>query len=291
MESTLRCRCYSPMGKGGLVRSQKVASCLALHSFFLLCYYIFYLPETYSLSPRMDTALAYGLDPSMIPSAAPPPGVSSSFRNSVTLAQAIIVVSTITSAPAALSLSARLYSSLRITRSPGYDDCSCVFTFVFSLAYTGLVLSTKHHARHAWDLPIISYTSSYFKIILAKTFIGALALLFSKLSILLLLFRVFSTNRRTRYFVYFGIGWAVIISSTGIVVAGALCSPRHDESFDSLKAIERYTHQKTWAVVQGALNVALDSYILYLPIPLVCALQLGLKKEIGVLGIFMTGLM
>lgn len=235
--------------------------------------------------------LPFGLDPSMIPSAAPPPGVTSNFQDPPNLAQVIIAVSAIASALAALSLAARLYSTLRVTRSPGLDDFSCIFAFALSMAYTGLVLSTKDYARHAWDLAIISYTAKYLKIILAETLVGALALFFSKVSILLLLFRVFSTKRRTRLFIYFGIVWAALIGCTALVVACALCIPRGNESFDSLPSIERCTHQEIWAVVQGALNVALDLYILYLPIPLVLALQLGLKKKLGVLAIFMTGLM
>ncbi len=43
-------------------------------------------------------------------------------------------------------------------------------------------------------------------------------------------------------------------------------------------------------VVQGAVNVASDLYIFYLPIPVVWNLQLPLKKKLGVLATFTTGL-
>ncbi len=34
---------------------------------------------------------------------------------------------------------------------------------MFSLAYVGLVISTRGNARHGWDLPISAYTAGYFK--------------------------------------------------------------------------------------------------------------------------------
>ena len=42
---------------------------------------------------------------------------------------------------------------------------------------------------------------------------------------------------------------------------------------------------------QGAVGVATDFFIFCLPIPVVWKLQLPLKKKIGVLAIFMTGLL
>ena len=42
---------------------------------------------------------------------------------------------------------------------------------------------------------------------------------------------------------------------------------------------------------QGAVGVATDFFIFCLPIPVVWKLQLPLRKKIGVLAIFMTGLL
>ena len=157
--------------------------------------------------------------------------------------------------------------------------------------YRRLVVNTRDNARHQWDLPITAYTASYFKIILVETIIAAIGFLFSKASILFLLFRLFSPTQRFRYFTYIGIIWAIIISSASLIIAGALCAPRQGESFSSVMVAERCTHEDIWAVVQGTLNMLLDFYIFYLPIPMVLKLQMGRKKKIGVMAIFMTGLM
>lgn len=239
----------------------------------------------------MATQLPSGLDLSMVPVAEPPVGIIPNFQNPVTLTDAIVAVSATTSVLAIFFLFARLYSTLGVTRSAGIEDATCVLASVFSLAYIGLVVDTKEYSRHIWDLPISYFTDRYFKIIMSETFFGALGLLLSKLSILLLYFRQFSPNKRFRGFICFGIICTVMINITTIIVDVALCAPRQGESFSSLSSIQRCTHLQTWAVVQGSLNILLDFYIVYLPVPVVWSLHLYAKKKIGVLAIFMTGLM
>ena len=240
---------------------------------------------------NMNSPLPPGLDLSKVPSMLPPPGVVPNLVSPETMAEAVVAISATSAILAAVLLSARLYSTLRITGSAGYDDSASITAMVFSLAYMGLIVDIKDYARHTWDLPISAYTSHVFKIILSAIIIGSLGLLFAKLSILLLLFRLFSPNRGLRYSIYAGILWATLISLTSVIVAGALCAPRRGEAFVSLTLIGRCKHQDTWAVVQGSLNVALDFYILYLPIPAVWKLQMGMNRKISVLASFMTALM
>ncbi|CAF9916812.1 MAG: hypothetical protein ALECFALPRED_010874 [Alectoria fallacina] len=237
----------------------------------------------------MSSSLIPGINPAMLPSMAPPPGVDSNFVNPVTLADAIVAVSAITSVLAVIFLSMRLYSTLAITRSASYDDGASILAMIFSLGYVGLIVSTKDDARHGWDFPISAFTASYLKAILSETIIAALGFFFSKVSVLLLLFRLFSPTQSSRYLVYIGIIWASLISLTTLAVAGALCAPWSGESFGSVPTFERCTHQVTWAVAQGALNTILDFYILYLPIPMVWKLNMGQRRKIGVTAIFMTG--
>lgn len=158
------------------------------------------------------------------------------------------------------------------------------------MIYDGLFLSMRDYTRHSWDVPYHGSAAKYFKTAMAATVTGALGLLFSKLAILLLLFRLFSPNRLTRYLIFFGMSCAVAIMITGIIAAGAFCAPRHEESFGSWSVISRCKHQEVWGVTQGALNVALDLLILCLPVPTIWNLKMSLKKKVGVLSIFMTGL-
>ena len=85
----------------------------------------------------MVSSFPLGLNPDMIPSTNPPPGVKPDFVNPVTLAHSIVAISATTSVLAVALLLVRLYSTLRITRSASYDDGASVLALVFSLAYVG----------------------------------------------------------------------------------------------------------------------------------------------------------
>ena len=225
----------------------------------------------------------------MVPSMAPPPGVIPNFINPVTLANPILAVCITTSVLAVLLLCMRLYSTTRITRSASYDDAAVVIALVLSLCYAGLVISVRDKARHGWDLPLSAYNVSLAKIVFTEQIFAALSLLFSKASILLLLFRLFAPTRWFRHMIYLGIAWATLISVISIIVASVLCAPRHGEGFADLTVAERCVHETTWAVVQGASDVVLDFFIIYLPIPMLWKLNMELQRKIGVMAIFLTG--
>lgn len=237
----------------------------------------------------MAVSLPPGMDLDMIPSMPPPPGVVPNFINPVTLAEPILAVCVATSVLAVVLLCMRLYSTTRITRSASYDDAASVIALVLSLCYAGLVISVRDNARHGWDLPLSAYTASFATVLFTVQVFGALSLLFAKASILFLLFRLFAPTRWFRYMIYLGLVWATLISVVTIIVAGALCAPRHGESFGDMTVTERCTHESTWAVVQGASNVVLDFFIIYLPIPMLWKLNMGLQRKIGVMAIFLTG--
>ncbi len=67
--------------------------------------------------------------------------------------------------------------------------------------------------------------------------------------------------------------------------------PRKGETLFQVFYSPRVPYGVTLAVVQGAVNVWSDLYILRLPIPGVWQLQLPLGKKIGVSAMFLTGLL
>ena len=67
--------------------------------------------------------------------------------------------------------------------------------------------------------------------------------------------------------------------------------PRKGESLFNLLYRPRIRIGVTLAIVQGAVNVGSDLYILCLPIPGVWQLQAPLSKKIGISVIFLTGIL
>lgn len=232
-----------------------------------------------------------GTLPTQIPSIPPPSGLESNFYDSITLAVPIIIISVFTSILALVLLAMRLYSTFKITRTASYDDGTIVLALLLSLTYVGLIISIRGKARHGWDQPISAFTARFFRVLAVEIIIGALALLLSKASILLLLLRYSSSSRTLRYLVYFGLLWATITSIIVMVAGGIFCAPRHDESNAGLTLITRCAREDTWILVQGVLNMALNFFILLLPAPIIYKMEMGQKKKIGVVTIFMTGLM
>ena len=218
-------------------------------------------------------------------------GITNPNANPEVLVSAILVIGPIILVLTFLHLSLRLYATLRITRSAGFDDYTCVIAFILLVLYTGLVVGTRHYARHEWNLGPETHAATFSKIALTGTIFGSLALFSSKLSILLLLFRLFSPNQRTRYLIYFGTFFAAIVAIASIAVDGALCTPHLAQSFNKFKVVSRCGYQGVWGVVQSTAIVVLNLYIFYLPIPMICRLKLSLKRKLGILGIFMTSLM
>lgn len=220
------------------------------------------------------------MNSSLSPLEPPPPGIISNFTNPVTLASAIISISVTSSALAFVLLSMRLHSTTRVTRSVGADDYTAITAFILCLAFESLVIHQRNYARHTWDLPISSLeTISNTRMMFAESTTKALSLLFSKVSILILFFRIFSVSQRLRYAIYFGIFTTALACALSIVVTAVNCPS--DSCSTPFK----------WAVAKGTLNVFLDFYILGLPIPTLWKLNMGMKKKVGAIGIFITGLM
>lgn len=213
------------------------------------------------------------------------------YINPVTMSTTIIAVGATSSALAFFFLCTKLYAALRIFHSVKLDHYTTLVAFLFTLANVSLLLNTRKDARHTWDLSNTEFAVFHVKVIFAGTMVGALGLSFAKLSILFLFYRLFLSCRRLRFAIYIGIAWTILICVNSLVMALVLCAPRSSESSSSPKVIDRCTKFELWSVVRGTLSVLLDFYILYLPVPTVWNLQLGIKKKIGVLSIFMTGLM
>ena len=105
------------------------------------------------------------------------------------------------------------------------------------------------------------------------------SLFFAKTSILLLYLRLFGPKRSTRYAIYIGLVFAFCLYWISIPLMAYYCP--------------RLWCHNMWilSLVQGPLNVALDLFILILPIPVVMRLQMSLPRRFAVLSVFLTGIL
>ena len=116
-------------------------------------------------------------------------------------------------------------------------------------------------------------------------------ILTAKLSLLALYLKIFRPNPTLRYCIYFGMVFLALFYTSTFTSYGYLSIPKRGQS--QLEAIFSVDTAKDipLGITQGAVNVVSDFGILIIPIPGVLKLQYPLAKKIGVLSIFMTGLL
>ena len=111
----------------------------------------------------------------------------------------------------------------------------------------------------------------------------------SKLLLLLLFEKLFSVKRYVKVLIYFSVVLAIVAYLPNVPIGSYYCAPRVGQSW--LSPNIHCDRVLPYSVVRGALNVILDLYLLYLPIPIVMGLSISGKKKIGVLSIFMVGVL
>lgn len=113
---------------------------------------------------------------------------------------------------------------------------------------------------------------------------------FAKSSLFMLYYRLFMTRRFVRYAIIFGVAFSFVVYFSNMTAAGIMCAPKVGHPWDWTTIAKCYRDSVSGFVL-GIVNLALDIYLLILPIPVILPLQLSIKKKIGVLGIFMVGLL
>jgi hypothetical protein len=123
------------------------------------------------------------------------------------------------------------------------------------------------------------------ELILVHHMLYGLVIFFAKASLFLIFLRLFSPDRSTRNLIYFGLIVTFLVYLGTIIANGALCIPRHGESWFEAATTQRCSKGLYAAYIHGIFNVVSDLYILIIPVPVVLKLHLPLRKKIGVCAI------
>ncbi|KUI59688.1 hypothetical protein VP1G_06908 [Cytospora mali] len=243
----------------------------------------------------MESLLPPGVDPSKVPSSAPPPGVTPNFINPPSLSWAGRVAVYTALPLMVVFLALRLYVRIR-SRLIGADDCLCLVAAASISAFCGQSLSlflNDVFGRHAWDVSMSEHTEFYEKNVVISVCLYDIAVLFTKVSLLAFYLRIFQPSRRARILIWLGIVFISVFYVSCLVTNIILCFPRSNEK-DSwiLAGVQPRCGQPTLRlnVTQGIVNALTDFYALAVPLVLVLNLQLSPARKAGVFGIFLTGL-
>ncbi|KAL2793386.1 hypothetical protein BJX66DRAFT_326055 [Aspergillus keveii] len=205
------------------------------------------------------------------PAGRPPPGIISRLVNPPSDGYILVVVGSIVMAITLTAAMLRFYAKIAIRKKMRPDDWTTLVATVGSIGYYSnciLAVVRGKYGVHLWDLSIAHVMSDLF--IISSYFLNWVAAImwcFAKSSFFLMYLDIFSPVAWQRYAIHFG-----------FALARLLASPRYRRNFHTMMPI-----------VIGSFLI--DMYIFLLPMMFVSPLQMSLRKKLGVLAVFATGLL
>lgn len=106
----------------------------------------------------------------------------------------------------------------------------------------------------------------------------------------MLYYRIFEPQKVIRYAIIFGITFSFPIYLLHMTASAIICTPKVGHPW-TLAVSARCSRAAVYSVVVGITNLILDILLLILPILVILPLQLSVKRKIGILAVFMAGLL
>ena len=246
-----------------------------------------------ALPPLVHRGMSQSNTPNPLQPGLPlPPGQTLDLTGPFTLQpyQAVTAVGCIILTTTAVA--ARVYTKVSIIKKVAWEDVTCIIGWASFMAFIGIEYSIGTHGggTHQWNLldQDVQYNRHYSNY---GDIVYSLALLFTKLSILLLILRVFcSVQRDLCYWCTQGLlGFNTIFYTVYFFIPIFSCTPR-------LKIWAPNTPGSCMEInilyyASAIFNMVSDILMLTVPIFLIWNLQMSVRRKIGVSTIFLTGVL
>ncbi|KAI0003479.1 hypothetical protein F4779DRAFT_97597 [Xylariaceae sp. FL0662B] len=192
----------------------------------------------------------------------------------------------------------RIYTRTRLTHTLGIDDYLCVMALAGTLAHSGVLLAILNLkplsplGRHTWDIPVAAYSNSYTGLVILALTTYPLVAVLVKLTILALYHRLFRPSVWAKRLIWLGIAVTTVFYAITIIVLLSLCVPRSPDTW-LLKVSSGACPavQVRISLAHGIFGLISDLYILAIPIWQVSGLSIAPKRKVGILIVFLTGLL
>ncbi|OCL05805.1 hypothetical protein AOQ84DRAFT_298220 [Glonium stellatum] len=236
-------------------------------------------------------SLPLGVDLNQTLAATPLPGATPDLGGGESLGPTLIIISCIMIPIMIVVVICRTVASYR-TPGPngglGWAEYTSIGAAVIIIAQASVDISLHNHMRHQWNTSVGSLDASYFK---AESLMAWPAIFLAKVAILLLYLRIFEVKRSIRVGAIVGAIWAFLAYIPNIIVSGYFCAPHIDQPWDFRTGLTcDIPGVKEWLVTSAVMSLALDIFILILPILIVLRLHLNVKRRLGVFLIFFTAI-
>ncbi|GAP83174.2 hypothetical protein SAMD00023353_0401820 [Rosellinia necatrix] len=236
-----------------------------------------------------------------IPALPPPPGVQPDFNTTESRAELARIVVSLTYGLMLIFLAMRIYTRVRITNSMGADDYLSLAAGASITAFTALSLSLfgSPLGPHQWNVPLSDFNASFLERTLSSIVLFSLSSLFVKTALLALYLRVFAPSVSARMMIWVGVAAIVVFYIVSIILNICFCVPismttpvpDRDEWAKKLKASNCSQPVYNLNAAVGLFGVVSDLYVLIIPVTMVYKLRIPRNRKIGILAIFLTGLL
>ncbi|KAL4919865.1 hypothetical protein BDW62DRAFT_35076 [Aspergillus aurantiobrunneus] len=227
------------------------------------------------------------------PAAEPPPGVTPNLVDPPSIGNLLIIISTFGMAIMLVAAGLRFYTRLVIRKVFKADDWTALIGIIGTCAYyitCIFAVTVGKYGTHMWDLSIAHFLGDPFIITgFLSNWITTIPWAFAKTTFLLMYLDIFRPLKAQRIAIYIGLfaNWAFY---TVILIATLyFTSPAPGQSWAESFLSVRYGKMHPWMIPIAAGSLGLDVYILLVPIASVWRLRMSLKKKLGVLSVFATG--
>ncbi|MCJ1462834.1 hypothetical protein MMC07_001437 [Pseudocyphellaria aurata] len=230
-----------------------------------------------------------GVDLSHIPIASPPPGQKSNFINPPSLAPVAEIVGSLLIAIETIILVFRTCSNVKTFGRIRLEDYWTIFAAILTYGDFIVIMYLRPLARHGWDIPLTEPVELILKLEFSQYMLTGPVLFFSKSSLLLLYYRIFSPDRIFRYKLYGAFVFIAAVTLSAIPVILSLCLPESGHIW--VDTVASCSKANLHGYVMGPANVAFDIFLMYLPASVIVHLHLPLRRKLGILAIFLTGVL
>ncbi|KAI0844616.1 hypothetical protein F5Y00DRAFT_273856 [Daldinia vernicosa] len=240
------------------------------------------------------------LDFDHIPAMEPPTGVIPNFETPDSLAPAGKIMYSVALPVMIIIVIIRLYTRLHITRAIGADDWLCIAGTAAVISYCGVSLSIfekGYLGPHQWNVPLSTITPEYIRGSVVVTCLYGASSIFIKTSLLVLYLRIFRPSSAATIIIWLGIGLIVAFYITTIISTAVFCNPllwpptSNPIEFAAAQNKGKCNQpQLHLSAVRGIFSTVSDFYVLAIPTVLIWSLQLPLMRRVGIVAIFLVGL-
>ncbi|KAF2265221.1 hypothetical protein CC78DRAFT_543520 [Lojkania enalia] len=235
-------------------------------------------------------------DSGLTPLAPPPPGIVPNFEHPASKKKVQIVAMSVIAVITTISVYLRMHAKTIVQRNFDVSDLTLAIGYIVTIGYSYILFDLAvipGVGNHAYELRLNDIPERYYSLLIASGIIQAVCLLFIKLSLLILIAKMFWVRKWARITIYIGIFITTVAYVVYLILGMYYCVPRPGETAMGILVgigTARCLNILTLGTFLSAFNAVSDVLILAIAVQIIMTLQTTLSRRIRASSIFFIGL-